>query len=62
MTCKIAEYIGCKFNDTGEFQTGMVDLAMCPLDEPMPPTNPNQVIEFELWKMACRNYEKQAKA
>jgi type IV secretory pathway TrbF-like protein len=28
----------------------------------MPPTNPNQVIEFELWKMACRNYEKQAKA
>jgi hypothetical protein len=61
MTREITKYIGHEFNDAGEFHTGMVYLALCPLDEPTPPTNPNQVVEFELWNMACRNYEKQAK-
>ncbi len=62
MTREIAEYVGHKFNDAGEFCTGMVDLALCPLDQPTPPTNPNQVVEFELWRMAHCNYEKQAEA
>jgi hypothetical protein len=25
MTREIAEYVGCKFNDAGEFRTGMVE-------------------------------------
>jgi hypothetical protein len=40
----------------------MVDLALCPLDEQMPPPNLSQVVEFELWNMVCHNYEKNAKA
>jgi hypothetical protein len=27
-----------------------------------PPINPNQVVEFELWNLACHNYKKQAEA
>jgi hypothetical protein len=40
----------------------MVDMQLRPLDKPAPPADPNQVVEFELWKMARRNYEKQAEA
>ena len=43
-------------------EQGMVDMELRPLDEPAPPADPNQVVEFELWKMARRNYEKQAEA
>ncbi len=49
-TQEITKYIGQEFDDAGEFCTGMVDLALCPLDEQMPPTNLSQVVEFELWK------------
>lgn len=38
----------------------MVDMELCPFDKPAPPTNPNAAVEFELWKMACRNCEEQA--
>jgi hypothetical protein len=40
----------------------MVELQLCPLNEPAPPTDPNQAVEFKLWKMACHNYEKQLEA
>jgi hypothetical protein len=61
-TREIAEYVGREFDDAGEFRTGMVEMALRPLEEPAPPTDPNQVVEFELWKMARRTYEKQAEA
>jgi hypothetical protein len=61
-TREIAEYVGREFDDAGEFRTGMVDMQLRPLDEPAPPADPNQVVEFELWKMARQNCEKQAEA
>lgn len=60
-THEIAEHMGHKFDDAGEFHMGMVDMVLHPLDKPAPPADPNQAVEFELWKMAHRNYEKQAK-
>jgi hypothetical protein len=53
--------VGHEFDDASEFCKGMVNMVLCPLDEPAPPTNPNQVVKFELLKMAHQNYEKQAK-
>ena len=61
-TREIAEYVGREFDDAGEFRTGMVEMQLRPLDEPVPPADPNQVVEFELWKMARRTYEKQLEA
>jgi hypothetical protein len=61
-TREIAEYVGREFDDAGEFRTGMVEMQLRPLDEPVPPANPNQMVEFELWKMARRTYEKQLEA
>jgi hypothetical protein len=40
----------------------MVEMQLRPLDEPVPLANPNQMVEFELWKMARRTYEKQLEA
>ena len=60
-TREIAEYVGCEFDDAGECQTGMVEMRLMPLTKPVVPTNDDQ-IEFELWKMARRAYEKQTKA
>ena len=60
-TREIAEYVGCKFDDAGEFRTGMVEMRLTPLTEPAPPTDDNQ-IRFELWKMARRAHEKQTEA
>jgi hypothetical protein len=59
---EIAEYVGCEFDDAGEFRTGMVELQLSLLIEPAPPTNVDQVVKFELWKMAWHTYEKQLKA
>jgi hypothetical protein len=42
MTRKISKYVSHKFNDTGEFWTGMVELQLYPLDEPVALTNINQ--------------------
>jgi hypothetical protein len=61
-TREIAKYVGREFDDAGEFRMGMVEMALRPLEEPAPPADPNQVVEFELWKMARRTYEKQAEA
>jgi hypothetical protein len=61
-TREISEYVGREFDDAGEFRTGMVELQLCPLDEPAPPADPGQMVEFELWKMARRTYEKQLEA
>ena len=59
---EIAEYVGCEFDDAGEFRTGMVELQLSLLIKPAPPTNVDQVVKFELWKMARHTYEKQLKA
>jgi hypothetical protein len=40
----------------------MVELQLSPLVKPAPPTNVDQVVEFELWKMAQHTYEKQLEA
>jgi hypothetical protein len=61
-TREISEYVGCEFDDAGEFRTGMVELQLRPLDEPAPPADLGQMVEFELWKMARRTYEKQLEA
>jgi hypothetical protein len=61
-TREISEYVGHEFDDAGEFRTGMVELQLRPLDEPAPPADPGQMVEFELWKMAWRTYEKQLEA
>jgi hypothetical protein len=50
-TQEIAEYVGHEFNDAGKFRMGMVKMQLHPIDEQVPPANPNQVVEFELWKM-----------
>ena len=60
-TREIAEYVGHEFDDTGKFRTGMVEMRLTPLTEPMAPTAGDQVA-FELWKMARRSYEKQTEA
>jgi hypothetical protein len=57
-----SSYVGHEFNDAGEFCTGMVELQLSPLVKPAPPTNVDQVVEFELWKRAWHTYEKQLKA
>ena len=58
---EIAEYIRHEFNDAREFQTGMVEMRLAPLTGPIPPTS-NDAIQFELWKMVHRAYEKQTEA
>ena len=58
---EIVEYIGCEFNDAGEFHTGMVEMRLMPLTKPTAPTD-EDAIKFELWKMVHRAYEKQTKA
>ena len=42
-TQEIAEYVRCKFNNAGEFCTGMVEMRLMPLTEPMAPTNDDQL-------------------
>jgi hypothetical protein len=60
-TREIAKYIGRKFDDAREFCTGMVEMRLPPLTEPAAPAD-STPISFELWKMARRNFEKQAEA
>jgi hypothetical protein len=60
-TREIAEYVGREFNDAGEFRTGMVEMRLPPLTEPSPPAV-DTPINFELWKMARRAFEKQTEA
>jgi hypothetical protein len=60
-TREIAEYVGREFDDTGEFHTGMVDMRLPPLTEQAPPAD-GTPINFELWKMARRTFEKQTEA
>jgi hypothetical protein len=61
ITREIAEYVGRKFNDTREFCTGMVEMRLPALTELAPPVD-GAPINFELWKMAQRTFEKQTKA
>ena len=58
---EIAKYVGHEFDGAGEFCTGMVEMRLTPLTKPTAPTD-NDQIKFELWKMACRAYEKQSEA
>jgi hypothetical protein len=61
-TREIAKCVGHEFNNAGEFRTGMVELQLSPLVKLAPPTNVDQVVKFELWKMAWRTYKKQLEA
>jgi hypothetical protein len=60
-TREIAEYVGREFDDAGEFRTGMVEMRLAALAEPTPPED-NTPMNFELWKMARRTFEKQTEA
>jgi hypothetical protein len=60
-TWEIAEYVGREFDDAGEFRTGMVEMRLAALIEPAPPVD-GTPINFELWKMARRTFEKQTEA
>ena len=60
-TREIAEYVGREFDDAGEFRTGMVEMRLPPLTEPPPPAV-DTPINFELWKMARRTFEKHTEA
>ena len=60
-TREIAEYVGREFDDAGEFRTGMVEMRLAALAEPAPPED-NTPMNFELWKMARRTFEKQTEA
>ena len=61
-TQEIVEYIRHKFNDAGEFCTGMVEMRLVPITEPTAPSTDEDAIWFKLWKMVCRAYEKQSEA
>jgi hypothetical protein len=61
MTHEITEYVGREFDDAGEFRTGMVEMRLPTIDEPAPPAD-GTPMSFELWKMACRTFEKQTEA
>jgi hypothetical protein len=61
-TRDITKNVGHEFNNAREFHTRMVELQLSLLIEPVPPTNVDQVVKFELWKMAWCTYEKQLKA
>jgi hypothetical protein len=60
-TREIAEYVGREFDDAGEFRTGMVEMRLPALTEPAPPVD-GTPINFELWKMTRRTFEKQTEA
>jgi hypothetical protein len=60
-TREIAEYVGREFDDAREFRTGMVEMRLTALVEPAPPED-NTPMNFELWKMPHRIFEKQTKA
>jgi type II secretory pathway pseudopilin PulG len=60
-TREIAEYVGREFDDAGEFRTGMVEMSLPPIVEPAAPED-GSPINFELWKMARRTFEKQTEA
>jgi hypothetical protein len=62
-TREIAEYVGREFDDAGEFRTGMVEMLLPTLVEPMPPdASDASMISFEQWKMVMHTYEKRMEA
>jgi hypothetical protein len=60
-TRELAEYVGHEFDNAGEFHTGMVEMRLPTLTKPAPPVD-GTLINFELWKMARRTFEKQTEA
>ena len=58
-TREIAEYIGREFDEGGEFRTGLVNLRLPDLIEPVPPDDPNaDKVGFEKWKFEFARYRK----
>jgi hypothetical protein len=57
-TIDIAEYIGRKFDNAGEFRLGMPELELPPLVEPALPTDTTNIVDMELWKLAIREHVK----
>jgi hypothetical protein len=60
-TREIAKYVGRESDDAGEFCTGMVEMRLPALTKPATPVD-GTPINFELWKMARRTFEKQTEA
>jgi hypothetical protein len=62
-TCEIAEYIGREFIDAGDFRTGLVELNLPGLVEPMMPQDPDANRgAFKKWKFSYSRYEKESAA
>jgi hypothetical protein len=59
-TREIAEYLSCEYDDVGKFRTGMVDMQLPELVEPVPPADPGNVVAIELWKLLRRTYGKKS--
>ncbi|MDA3875509.1 MAG: hypothetical protein PF483_00315, partial [Halothiobacillus sp.] len=59
-TREIAEYIGREFDDAGDFRTGLVELNLPGLIEPVMPQDPDANRgAFEKWKFSYSRYEKE---
>ena len=61
-TQKIAEYVGRKYSDAGEYHLAMINLNLPALVEPQLPADAANVMAVEIWKMARRTYNKKMEA
>jgi hypothetical protein len=59
-TREIAEYVGCTFDDAGEFRTGLVDMKLPELIEPVAPSKDASFAELEKWRLAIKRHENNA--
>ena len=60
-TRKIAEYVARSYDDAGDFRTGMIDLDLPDIQAP-PDPDVSKPLEFEMWKIARRTFEKKKEA
>jgi hypothetical protein len=61
-TRKIAEYMGHKYTDAGEYRLAMINLDLAPLVEPTLPADNANAMVTEIWKMSRRTYNKKIEA
>jgi hypothetical protein len=61
-TRKIAEYVGRKYTDAGEYRLAMINLNLPALAEPQLPVDVANVMAVKIWKMARRTYDKKMEA
>ncbi len=56
-TREIAEYVGSRYEDAGEFRIGMVELSLPTLAAPTHPADATKTFEMEEWKIAFRMHQ-----